>query len=146
MGKYIGFKLIEAEPMSKERFDSDVMDGSKKTEGYLVKYSDDYESWSPKDVFEKAYMKIGDNNTITQDNVENFIQKIDVQQMGDKTTIVQATLNNGFVIVDSSSCVDPNNFDMAIGIEICTNRIKNKVWELLGFLLQTAQKGIQKED
>ena len=28
-------------------------------EGYLVKYSDDYISWSPKDAFEEAYSEIG---------------------------------------------------------------------------------------
>lgn len=65
MKKYIGTKQIEAEPMTRgdawgkhllrekpltENFDD---------EGYHVRYEDGYESWSPKDVFEKAY-KIAD--------------------------------------------------------------------------------------
>jgi len=44
---YIGQKLISAMPEKK--------DGK---EGYVVIYSDGYKSWSPKDVFEKAYQPI----------------------------------------------------------------------------------------
>ena len=44
MEKYIGIKIIKAEPMKK--------DGKI---GYKVVYKDGYESWSPKEVFEEAY-------------------------------------------------------------------------------------------
>ena len=47
-------------------------------------------------------------------------------------------LKNGFVIVESSVCVDPKNFDIEIGREICGNRIKDKIWELEGYNLQTS--------
>lgn len=47
-----------------------------------------------------------------------------------KCTIVACQLPNGFVIVESSSCVDPDDYDEEIGIENCMNRIKNKVIEL----------------
>ena len=58
MEKYIGTKLIEAEPMVK----IDTLYGNghnygASLEGYKVKYPDGYESWSPKDVFEEAYRK-----------------------------------------------------------------------------------------
>ena len=45
--KYYGTKLIEAWPEDK--------DGQ---EGYAVKYEDGYISWSPKEVFEKAYQPL----------------------------------------------------------------------------------------
>lgn len=48
MEKYIGTKIIVAEP--------EVKDGA---EGYKVVYEDGYVSWSPKDVFEKAYKTSG---------------------------------------------------------------------------------------
>ena len=48
MKKYIGTKIIEAEPMSRSH-------GDKAEDGYKVRYPDGYESWSPKDVFEEAY-------------------------------------------------------------------------------------------
>lgn len=60
MKKYIGTKMIEAREMN--RGDYNVYRGwqipadeNPKDEGYLVKYSDGYESWSPKKQFEEAY-------------------------------------------------------------------------------------------
>lgn len=50
MERYIGTKIIEAEPMSRAN-------GDKSEDGYKVRYPDGYESWSPKDVFEEAYRK-----------------------------------------------------------------------------------------
>lgn len=132
MKKYVGSKLVQAEPLS--------MNGE---EGYKVIYSDGYESWSPKKVFENYYMEVGENNTITETNVSDFVTDYEVKQWGNKTTIVKATLKNGFIIVESSSCVDPDNFNMDIGYNICRERIQNKIWEMLGFLLQTANNGLK---
>lgn len=47
MKSYIGSKIIQAEPEIKNE-----------AEGYKVVYSDNYVSWSPKDVFETAYREI----------------------------------------------------------------------------------------
>lgn len=53
-----------------------------------------------------------------------------------KTTIVSAKLPNGFVIVESSSCVDPENYDVKTGEGICRSKIINKIRELEGYKLQ----------
>lgn len=148
MEKYMGFKLIEAEPMKLGDYNkfkgwTIPKDEDPEREGYKVKYSDDYISWSPKEVFEKAYMKVGTNNTITQELVDNFIVDYDVFTKKDKITIVIATLKNGFTIVEASACVDPSNYNESIGAEICKERIKNQVWNHLGFLLQTAKDGVK---
>jgi hypothetical protein len=62
MKKYLGVKLIEAEPQKKNiNIDRSVGDNPEKFElqdGYKVVYEDGYESWSPKEVFEKAYREI----------------------------------------------------------------------------------------
>ena len=47
MKKFIGTKIIHAEPQVKDGVD-----------GYKVVYSDNYTSWSPKNVFEEAYREI----------------------------------------------------------------------------------------
>lgn len=57
MENYIGVKIVKAEPEEK--------DGRP---GYKVKYPDSYVSWSPKDVFEKAYRKL---------ECEGFINSVD---------------------------------------------------------------------
>lgn len=51
-----------------------------------------------------------------------------------------ATLPNGFVIVESSSCIDPTNFDMSVGEQICMEKLENKIWELEGYGLQSKLK------
>ena len=77
-------------------------------------------------------------NTITKQDIDNILKDtlIKVEQYGDKTTVLKATLPNNFVIVESSSCVDPANFDMKIGEEICMDKLVNKIWELEGYKLQ----------
>ena len=122
--------------------------GEENEYGYVVKYPDGYTSWSPKDIFEKAYLQVDDNKdlpsgvSIGQEMVDGFIAYYETHTMGDSTTVVRCVLRNGFVIVESSSCVDPANYSEKIGEEICLNKIKDKIWELLGFLLQTAWHGI----
>ena len=55
MKKYIGVKIVEAEPDAQYRY-HETMDSEKELrEGYKVVYPDGYVSWSPKDVFEEAY-------------------------------------------------------------------------------------------
>lgn len=77
-------------------------------------------------------------NTVTQEQIKEIMSnaEIKIQTVEGKTTIVHCVLPNGFVIVDSSSCVDPANYDEVIGSEICLKRIENKVWELEGYVLQ----------
>lgn len=76
--------------------------------------------------------------TVTQEQITSILEnsQIKVMSINDKTTIVICTLPNGFVFVESSSCVDPANYNEEIGHEICINRIANKLWELEGYMLQ----------
>lgn len=154
MKKYIGTKLIEAEPMTRGEYNeyrgwTTPADENPADEGYLVRYSDSYVSWSPKEVFDKAYLVVDDNEnlpsgvSIGQRMVDEFISYTETHTMGDRTTVVRCVLRNGFEIVESSSCVDPKNYSEQMGHDICMNKIKDKIWELLGFLLQTAWCGIQ---
>ena len=83
-------------------------------------------------------------NTITKQDIDNILKDtlIKVEQYGDKTTVLKATLPNNFVIVESSSFVDPANFDMKIGEEICMDKLVNKIWELEGYKLQCQTKEV----
>lgn len=60
MKKYVGTKMLQAEPMNlgdynKYRGWTIPENENPKREGYLVAYEDGYRSWSPKEVFEEAY-------------------------------------------------------------------------------------------
>ncbi len=90
METYIGTKIIQAEP---QKCPKDDQMNKKGDPGYKVVYEGDYVSWSPKEVFEKAYRSVtgvsfGDalkamlNNRAVvlpywSDDVHLFIQKPD---------------------------------------------------------------------
>lgn len=55
MKSYIGTKIIQAIPGPAPR---DMGEHKEGDEGYVVKYPDGYESWSPKSVFEANYREV----------------------------------------------------------------------------------------
>lgn len=158
MKQYIGTKLIEAEPALRyadgmiTTADAPVRLDEPVEDGYKVRYADGYESFSPAVVFERAYLPLEVNGklkteapSISAEMVDRFIDHHETVTMGGKTTVVRAVLKNGFEIVESASCVSAENYDEELGEEICMERIRNKIWELLGFLLQTAVGGVNGE-
>lgn len=137
---YVGVKQVFAYPEPKNG-----------TDGYHVVYdygtAREYHSWSPKDVFEHSYYPMGhgnDGSRVTQEMVDGFLPVFDVQPAapGGKMTVAHAELRNGTVYAESSACVDPKNYDRAIGAEVCQRRVKDRIWHLLGFALQWARRGL----
>lgn len=63
MTKYTGTKTVKACPMSLgeaekvlgRKIETSAVENREESEGYLVEYEDGYRSWSPKEVFDKAY-------------------------------------------------------------------------------------------
>lgn len=60
MKQYIGTKMIHARPMTRGAYNeyrgwTIPADENPEDDGYLVRYPDGYESWSPKAVFDAAY-------------------------------------------------------------------------------------------
>ncbi len=78
-------------------------------------------------------------NTVTKEHVEEILMnsKTIVNTVLDKCTVVTCQLPNGFIIVESSACVDPVNYNEILGTDICLERIRNKIWELEGYVLQS---------
>ena len=121
-------------------------------EGDIVKVTDVSEAGMITFAFGEDFMHMGlmspteceehfekiETQTITQEYIDDIISDsdIDVYTVFDKCTIVACRLPNGFVIVESSACVDPKNYDEKLGFDICMNKIKDKVWELEGYILQ----------
>ena len=66
MKKYIGTKVIMAEPMTMKKAQKvlgrELKPETAEEDGYLVEYKDGYKSWSPKSVFEGAYHEVGSVN------------------------------------------------------------------------------------
>lgn len=49
------------------------------------------------------------------------------------TTVLAAHFPNGFTIVESSGCIDPANYDLKVGKELCMGKIEDRLWQLLGW-------------
>lgn len=64
MKKFIGTKVIMAEPMTmveaQKVLGREIKPATVEEDGYLVEYKDGYKSWSPKSVFNKAYVPYND--------------------------------------------------------------------------------------
>lgn len=150
-GYYLGVKLIKAckawringsaivYDMNRMVQHDDVVD-----EGYEVEYPDGYKSFSPKDVFEKAYYMILSPNKIQEGDVLNFIKEGYSLRLGEKTTVVCDTTLTGFDTVGIAACVDPSTYDHDMGCGVARRDIKDKIWGHLGFVLQWAINGLKR--
>lgn len=70
MKKYLGVKVIKAEKcwgLDNKCVDANSEHCGREIDGYKVVYEDGYISWSPKDVFEKAYKEVGNYNSLILD-------------------------------------------------------------------------------
>jgi hypothetical protein len=78
---------------------------------------------------------------LTKDQISSLMaaSKVEDCKMGQKTTVVCLTLPNGFEIVETASCVDPENYNHETGKSMCMKRIEDEVWKLEGYLLQFIQ-------
>ena len=137
MNKFIGVKMVRAESE-----DRDVA-------GVKVIYKDGYTSWCPETVFQENNLPVvGTDNKVHIEDVKAMIARVTSETIkteeGQLITLVIATLANGFTITESSACVDPANYDEQIGVDICMKKIEDKVWFLLGFLMQSAVYGFNK--
>lgn len=150
-GYYIGVKMIKARKAWRVNGNNIIYDLNHKIndndfvdEGYEVEYSDGYKSFSPKDVFEKAYYMILSPNKIQEGDVLNFIKEGYSLRLGKKTTVVCDTTLTGFDTVGIAACVDPQTYNHDMGCGVARRDIKAKIWEHLGFVLQWAINGLKR--
>ena len=99
MRKYIGTKMIDARPMTRGEYNKYrgwmlPPDENPDDQGYLVRYPDGYESWSPWDVFEEAYRLT---------DAMNFGLALEAAKMGEK--IARAGWNGKGQYVELACCI-----------------------------------------
>ena len=89
-----------------------------------------------------------ETSIVTQAQVDEILskaEKIVQHRVFGKCTVVMVKLPNGFVIVESTGCVDPANYDETIGETCCMERIRAKVWAMEGYVLANRLAGIDPE-
>ena len=77
--------------------------------------------------------------TVTQEQVNENMQDVLCRtevEFGKPVTYVTVKMKNGFTIRESTTCVDPANYDEEIGKKICLEKIEDRIWFLLGYALQ----------
>ena len=80
------------------------------------------------------------NIKVTPEEVKENMQDVIVRTLDDfgkPCTYVTVRMKNGFTLRESTTCVDPANYNEEIGKQICLKKIEDKVWFLLGYSLQT---------
>lgn len=111
--------------------------------GVVVLYSDKNEKYYnvSQEILEKYFKKVEIKKAETNvaegfDYLGNMIDnsQINITKVFDKCTIVACKLPNGFVIVESSACVDPDDYNEAIGVDNCLSRIKMRVAEMEAYV------------
>ena len=79
------------------------------------------------------------NITVTKEQVQENMQDVIVRTLQDfekPCTYVTVRMKNGFTLRESTTCVDPANYDEELGKQICLKKIEDKIWFLLGYALQ----------
>lgn len=76
-------------------------------------------------------------NTVTIESLDELIAQSTVTYSNPIGTLTHCviTLPSGFTVTGESACVDPNNYDEAIGQKWALEKAKSELWKLEGYLL-----------
>jgi hypothetical protein len=75
-------------------------------------------------------------NKVTLEDIQGKVKKTTYTVLPDnKTTICQLHMENGFTINGHSACVDPANYNQALGEKYAYEDAIDKAWPLEGYLL-----------
>ncbi len=131
---YIGVEKLKAAPQERDGFP-----------GYCIFHEDGFESWIPKEKFERTYFPIEKSDKITIGDVEKFINlgKCNVATWGDKIAITEFTMPTGWIDIETLSCSDPANYDEGLSKEVCIDCIANNLWNHLDFMIKWANNGLK---
>jgi len=77
-------------------------------------------------------MPLNKFNCVPEERIKNLIllSEIETFTVFDNCTVVACKLPNGYVIVESSSSIDPSNYSKEIGREACMLKIERRLCEL----------------
>ena len=138
----MGVQLVQAEIAMKSEFMP--VETEKDIEGYCIKNTNE---WISKEEFEAIYLPLTRPDSIMEPDLESFVgsmsEAFSVDEPDNKTTMVRMETRTGYVDYATSSCVDPTNYNQDIGINNCLGELKNRLWPMLGFVLQWAKYGLK---
>lgn len=75
---------------------------------------------------------------LTKEFLEGEIGKVEYNRFGETNTHCTITTKSGFTFTGESACVDPKNFNQAIGEQVAYENAFEKMWMPYGFWLHKA--------
>lgn len=113
-----------------------------------------FEKIKPTPANDETFCSVDDDyypDMVNPDVINNILDnsEIIINTVFDNTTVVSCKLPSGFVITETSSCINSDNYSEEIGLDICINRIRKKLFEYEAYLLLDdiyRIKQIQEED
>lgn len=81
---------------------------------------------------------------VTLSQLEDLLDKAETQEhiFWEKELIVSYKLESGFTVAGRAACVDPANFNLAIGQKIAREDAIKQLWVLEGYRLQLSLRGL----
>lgn len=76
---------------------------------------------------------------VSEKHIDEIIENSELRvfhRIFGKQCVAIILLPNGFTIVGQSACIDPDNYEEEIGLEIAMDDIKHQLWNLEGYLKQ----------
>ena len=133
MNTYLGVICVKATPES--YYDKP---------GYNVFYSNGYRDWLPQEIFESMFLKINKDDRLTQKDIDNWMGMsiVTTTDADERTTLVKVDMPSGFIEWEPSSCISAHNYNNTVGKQIALRHIEDRVWKMLGFVLQWGIHGI----
>lgn len=82
-------------------------------------------------------------NKVTQERINHLLDTAQTQEhiFWGKELVVSYQLESGFTVTGRAACVDPANFNLAIGHQVAREDAENQMWVLEGYRLQLALAG-----
>ena len=72
---------------------------------------------------------------VTKTYIEGRIAKSEFWRWGPTLTLCKLTLDNGYVVIGKSACVNEVNYNQEIGERIAFDNAFNELWPVFGFML-----------
>lgn len=98
--------------------------------GYMT--MDEYPKYF--ELYKDSSPKLGASMENVHEMIEN--SQVITRTVFDRCTIVAVKLPNEYVMVESYTCANPQDFDEDLGIQICLERIRDRLLEMETYMLQ----------
>lgn len=142
---YIGVKKINATPMTRGEYNahrgSVVPDVDPTDEGYLVEYESGYQTWSPRDVFESAYLEVPSQGPIDPPTVNAFVGDVRATVI-DEQTVTVTTVSRAGHHYHETARVDLEGADLNIVAEYANQANLSEMHQNLLFVQKWADNGL----